>query len=222
MIEQALTRRPAQIGFRSGTAQIGFRSGTALDESSETLGKVRVAVARAKHGDQEALRFLYVCYSDNVYGYVRAIVRDDHDAEDITQHVFAKLITTLGKYDDRGVPFFVWLLRMARNAAVDHLRAKRITPVETVLDPEAATPGADLERAETVRVALAALPSKQREVLMLRHVAGYTPEEVAARMGRSKGSVHGLDYRGRSALKRELERLGSRPLTRRPRHLVAA
>ncbi len=212
MIEAALVRSPAQIGFRSGTD---------LDESPETLRKARVAVAHAKQGDQDALRFLYLCYSDNVYGYVRAIVRDDHDAEDITQQVFAKLITTLGKFDDRGVPFFVWLLRMARNAAVDHLRAKRITPVETVLDPTATT-GPDLDRAETVRAALAALPSKQREVVMLRLVAGYTPEEVAARMGRTKGSVHGLDHRGRCALKRELERLDSRPSTRRPRGLVAA
>ncbi len=212
MIDEPLSRSPAQIGFRSGTA---------LDESPETLGKVRVAVARAKKGDQEALAFLYVCYSDNVYGYVRAIVRDEHDAEDITQHVFAKLITTLVKYDDRGVPFFVWLLRMARNAAVDHLRAKRITPMETVLDPEATT-GTDLERVATVRAALAALPSTQREVVMLRHVAGFTPAEIAARMGRSKGSVHGLDQRGRCTLKRELERLDSKPLTRRPRHLAAA
>jgi RNA polymerase sigma-70 factor, ECF subfamily len=212
VIEEALARSPAQIGFRSGTA---------LDESPETLGKARVAVARAKKGDRDALRFLYVCYSDNVYGYVRAIVRDEHDAEDITQHVFAKLLTTLSKYDERGVPFFVWLLRMARNAAVDHLRAKRVTPMEMVLDREA-TSGADLDRVETVRVALAALPSKQREVLMLRHIAGFTPGEIAARMGRTKGSVHGLDHRGRCALKRELERLDSKPLTRRPRHLVVA
>ena len=64
----------------------------------------RLAVARAKEGDQEALRFLYVSYSHNIYGYVRSIVRDDHEAEDITQHVFAKLMTRIGRYDDRGDP----------------------------------------------------------------------------------------------------------------------
>ncbi len=51
-----------------------------LDESPETLQKTRLAVARAKEGDQEALRYLYVSYSHNIYGYVRSIVRDDHDA----------------------------------------------------------------------------------------------------------------------------------------------
>src|ERR1700756_2649842 len=99
------------------------------------LQKTRLAVARAKEGDHEALRFLYVSYSHNIYGYVRSIVRNDHEAEDVTQHVFAKLMTTLVKYDDRGVPFFAWLLRMARNLAIDHLRANRMMPPEHVYDP---------------------------------------------------------------------------------------
>src|SRR5437588_984323 len=99
--------------------------------------KTRLAVARATEGDPDAVRFLYVSYSHNVYGYVRSIVRDDHEAEDVTQHVFAKLMTTLGKYDDRGIPFLAWLLRLARNVAIDHLRANRMIPSESVLDPDA-------------------------------------------------------------------------------------
>ena len=122
--------------FATTPGTIGFRSRTTLDESPETLNKTRLAVARAKEGDQEALRFLYVSYSHNIYGYVRSIVRDDHEAEDVTQHVFAKLMTTIARYDDRGVPFFAWLLRLARNVAIDHLRANRLTPTETVLDPD--------------------------------------------------------------------------------------
>ena len=102
----------------------GFRSRTTLDESPETLRKVKLAVARAKEGDQEAVRFLYVVYVHNIFGYVRSIVRDDHEAEDVTQHVFAKLITAIVKYDDRGVPFFAWLLRLARNVAIDQLRGQ--------------------------------------------------------------------------------------------------
>jgi len=162
------------------------------------------------------VRFLYVSYSNNVYGYVRSIVQDDHEAEDITQHVFAKLMTTLVKYDDRGVPFFAWLLRMARNAAIDHLRANRTTPMETVLDPEAIS-GGDLDHVGTLRAALAVLPDNQREVVILHDLAGFTPKEIADRMGRTKRSVHGLHHRGRRALQRELERLESSPFTRRPR-----
>lgn len=200
---------------------IGFRSRTTLDESPETRNKTRLAVARAKEGDQDAVRFLYVSYSHNVYGYVRSIVRNDHEAEDVTQHVFAKLMTSLHKYDDRGVPFFAWLLRLARNVAIDHLRANRLLPTEEVLDPNAMC-GTDLDHAETVREALATLPDEQRQVVLLRHVVGLTPGEIADRMERSEGSIHGLHHRGRRALQRELQRLESTPCTRRAARFAAA
>lgn len=186
--------------------------------------KTSLAVARAKEGDDEALRFLYITYSQNIYGYVRSIVRDDHEAEDVTQHVFAKLMTSLVKYDDRGVPFFAWLIRLARNVAIDHLRANRLTPTETVLDPASSSAsGTDLDWGETVRAALAALPDEQREVVVLRHIIGLSPAEIADRMGRSESSIHGLHHRGRRTLQRELRLLDSTPSTRTPaRELVAA
>ena len=124
-----------EAALKTKSASIGFTTKTAVNSSPEMVRKTSLAVARAKEGDREALRFLYVSYSHNIYGYVRSIVRDDHEAEDVTQHVFAKLMTTIGKYDDRGVPFFAWLLRMARNVAIDHLRANRLTPIETLPSP---------------------------------------------------------------------------------------
>jgi RNA polymerase sigma-70 factor, ECF subfamily len=203
-------------------ATIGFRCKTAVDDSPDALRKVRRAVARAKGGDQDAIRFLYVTYSNNIYGYVRSIVRDDHEAEDVTQHVFAKLMTTIVKYNDRGVPFVAWLLRIAHNVAIDHLRANRLTPTETVVDPGVPS-YVDLDRAEAVRSALAALPDEQRQVVLLRHVVGLTPGEIAVRMGRTEGSIHGLHHRGRRALQRELRLLESTPSTRpATRQLVAA
>ena len=202
----------------------GFRSRTTSDESPETRRKTRLAVSRAQQGDREALRYLYVTYSDNIYGYVRSLVRDDHEAEDVTQHVFAKLTASLAKYDDRGLPFFAWLLRLTRNLAIDHLRANRLIPTETVLNPDVSS-GIDLDRTQTVKAALATLPDEQRQVVVLRHIVGLTPSEIADRMGRSESSVHGLHHRGRRALQRELALRGSRPSTRSrsaTRQLVAA
>src|SRR5437763_680410 len=159
MIRQALS---------SAAGTVGFSSKTSLDNSSQNQEMTRLAVARAKEGDREALRFLYITYSQNVYGYVRTIVRDEHEAEDVTQNVFAKLSTAIIKYDDRGLSsFFAWLIRLARNASIDYMRANKLTPVEEVLDPEAAS-GADPDRSEAVRTALAALPQEQREVVVLR------------------------------------------------------
>ena len=111
-------------------ATAGFRARTTLDETPNDRRTVAMAVARGREGDREAIRFLYVRYSHNIYGYVRSIVHDEHEAEYITQHVFAKLMTVLVKYDERGVPFFAWLLRLAHNAAIDHLRGRRATPAE--------------------------------------------------------------------------------------------
>ncbi len=201
--------------------QVGFRSRSAVDESEQALEKTRLAVARAKQGDQEAVRYLYVNYSHNIYGYVRSIMHDDHEAEDVTQHVFAKLMTAIVRYDDRGVPFFAWLLRLARNVAIDHLRANRLTPTENVIDPDTGR-GADYERTHTVKDALATLPLEQREVVVLRHVVGLSPTEIADHMGRTEGSIHGLHHRGRRALQRELERLDSAPFTKSPRETGAA
>src|SRR3954466_11866006 len=65
-------------------------------------------IARAKQGDNNAIHWLYVNYSDNVYGYARSILRDEHEAEDIRQQVFARLITSIGRYEQRSVPFSPW------------------------------------------------------------------------------------------------------------------
>jgi RNA polymerase sigma-70 factor, ECF subfamily len=202
-----------EAACNTNSASIGFTSKTAVNSSPEMLRKTSLAVSRAKEGDREALRFLYVSYSHNIYGYVRSIVRDDHEAEDVTQHVFAKLMTTIGKYDDRGVPFFAWLLRMARNVAIDHLRANRVAPIEGVADTGSMS-DPDIDQGHIVREALAALPKEQRQVVILRHVVGLTPGEIADRMGRSESSVHGLHHRGRRMLQRELRALETSPATR--------
>jgi RNA polymerase sigma-70 factor, ECF subfamily len=202
---------------------VGFRSRTTLDESPEAAREVRLAIARAKGGDREALRLLYVRYADNVYGYVRSIVRDEKEAEDLTQHVFMKLITVIEKYEDHGVPFSGWLLRLARNVALDHLRRRRATPSEDVL--AGAGQGAKVfgstnhgdegarDRARDLHAALASLPEEQRSVMIMRHVVGLSPPEIAEQMGRSESSIHGLHHRGRRALQQELTRLGAAPST---------
>jgi RNA polymerase sigma-70 factor (ECF subfamily) len=199
---------------------VGFRRSTAIDDSPRGLRQIQLTVDRAKRGDQEALRLLYVSYCNNVYGYVRSIVRDDYEAEDITQHVFAKLITHLGRYNERGVPFFAWLIRLAHNVAIDHMRAHRLTPVETVIHPDVRC-DTDLDRAPSVKQALSALPSEQREVIVLRHVIGLSPREVAERMGRTESSIHGLHHRGRRALRRELVQHDSAPVTHPAGRLMA-
>ena len=171
------------------------------------------AIARAKEGDPAALHFLYVRFADDVCAYVRSITHDQHEAEDITQALFAKLLVKIRRYEQREVPFAAWIIRVARNAALDHIRARRLIPFEEVRTSDDGCEDEDSERCRSLRYALDRLPLDQRRVLVLRHVAGLTPREIAERLGKTESSVHGLHHRGRRALCAELQELEAAPVT---------
>ncbi len=185
------------------------------DRAAGSAGAGRLtqqAVARAKGGDPEGLHFLYVRYADDVLRYVASFVRDHHEAEDITQNVFTKLMTAIRKYEQREVPFEAWILRVARNAALDHLRAKRAIPTEEVRVADTGSAQTGLDRGRALREALEELPDDQREVLVLRHIVGLSPVEIAGALNKTESSVHGLHHRGRRSLRVSLAELGAAPV----------
>ena len=188
-----------------------FRRRQTIDHSDEAERLVLRAVQRAKQGDDDALRFLYLRYADNVYGYICSIVRDEHEAEDVTQHLFARLPKALARYEPRAVPFSAWILRVAYNASIDHVRARRPVPCEEVRSPSDPDETTARERFRDLEIALDVLPEDQRNVIMLRFVVGLSPREIAEKIGRSEDAVHGLQHRGRRALKAELLRLQAAP-----------
>lgn len=170
------------------------------------------AIAAAKQGDWDGIHYLYARYADDVFGYVQSIIRDRHQAEDITQDVFAKLHKAIKRYEERAVPFAAWIMRVARNATLDHLRARRQIPVEEVRTADPGDQPLEYERRQCLKEALATLPEEQRKVLVLRHVAGLSPPEIAKRLGKTEGSIHGLHHRGRATLKAVLTELESGPV----------
>jgi RNA polymerase sigma-70 factor (ECF subfamily) len=176
----------------------------------------RQAVARAKAGDPEGLHYLYVRYADDVLRYVTSFVRDHHEAEDITQNVFAKLMTAIKKYEQREVPFDAWILRVSRNAALDHLRARRAIPTEEVRQVDVGRTQTGLDRGRALRQALEELPEDQREVLVLRHIVGLSPVEIAGALEKTESSVHGLHHRGRRSLRASLVELDAAPVVASP------
>lgn len=173
------------------------------------------AVERAKDGDMEALHFLYARFASDVLGYVKSFVKDHHEAEDITQNVFAKLMKAIQKYEQREVPFTAWILRVARNAALDHMRVRRALPCEEVRTTDHGLDLADFERSRALREALDRLPHDQREVIVLRHVAGLSPTEIGEVIGKTESSIHGLHHRARRALQSTLVELGAAPVVAR-------
>jgi RNA polymerase sigma-70 factor, ECF subfamily len=190
-------------------------SGNAKDEAGNSR-LVQQAVKRAKAGDGEGLHFLYVRYAPDVLRYVASFVHDHHEAEDITQNVFAKLMTAIKKYEQRDVPFAAWIMRVARNAALDHMRARRAIPTDEVRLADAGHGQTSFNRTRDLRCALEELPEDQREVLILRHIAGLTPVEIAATLEKTESSVHGLHHRGRRTLQAKLVELGAAPVVAPP------
>ena len=208
-----MTSRQPEPGRRdsgnlpSSTAGAGFGA-------SRDSRLVQRAVTRAKEGDPEGLHFLYARYAPDVLRYVASFVHDHHEAEDITQGVFTKLVTAINKYEQREVPFAAWILRVARNAALDHMRARRTIPSEEVRVADAGLAQTSFDRSRDLRQALEQLPDDQREVLVLRHIVGLSPAEIADAVGRTESSVHGLHHRGRRSLQANLAELGAAPVVR--------
>ncbi len=194
----------------AGLSEGRFHRKAKLD-SDLREGELAGAIARAKQGDRAAVRYLYLRYADNVYGYARSIVRDEHDAEDVTQHVFARLMVALERYEQRAVPFSAWLLRITHNAAIDHMR-RRVAVCEDPHAVDERDEDRSYELAQTLRSALEELPEIQRQVVVMRHMGGYSPSEIALALDRSEDAVHGLHHRGRRALRQALTRAGAAPM----------
>jgi RNA polymerase sigma-70 factor, ECF subfamily len=188
-------------------------NGTSLPRGQAECSRTAADLGRAAGGDPGALAGIYRRYSPGIYGYIRSIVLDAHEAEDLTQQVFIKLMTA--RADFAGPDFAPWLLRVARNTAIDSLRRSRRTQLQ---DPRTWKPGGvapDEEARRSLEEAFAGLSRGQRDVLVLTDVVGLTPREAARCLGKSAGAVHMLHQRARRIVCDTLTRSGSGPCTRR-------
>lgn len=88
-----------------------------VDETMIPLASRALAGARA--GDRDALQFLYARYADEVYNYARLLVADHDEAQEVTRRAFSRLERLIDRYDERDVPFPVWIRRVARSVVVD-------------------------------------------------------------------------------------------------------
>ena len=175
-------------------------------------------------GDRAAFGPLVSRYQGRLFGYLERRVGSASEAADLVQETFVKAFRNLGSYD-RNRPFAPWIYRIARNNAVDYMRAQRVNParpsigsqqgedhgdfLERVHDPSA-NPARDAqERAARVRIqqALQTLDSKYREPLSLFHFEGMQYDEIAAILRIPLGTVMTRLYRGRKKLIAELEDL---------------
>ena len=159
-----------------GGAEGGFRRNRRLERSPEGEALTLRAVRRAQVGDGDALRFLYLRYADNVYGYVCSIVRDEHDAEDVTQQIFAKLLTALDRYEPRvGAVLGVDPARRPQRRDRPHARAPADPVRRGPRREHEATRTSAASASPTCARRSTTLPAEQRKVMVLRFMVGLTP-----------------------------------------------
>jgi RNA polymerase sigma-70 factor (ECF subfamily) len=171
-------------------------------------------VRRAQRREPEAFGQLYEEHFDRIYRYVMLRVRNQEDAEDITQQVFLKALEKIGSYRWRGMPFASWLFRIAHNLVVDYWKKKSREKVAAVapeeIDEMAASSNDPVALAELnfdlkqLAAACDRLTDGQREIISLRFAGGLSVAESAKAMGKSEGAVKVLQHAALVKLRRIL------------------
>lgn len=158
-------------------------------------------IARARRGDPSAFEEIVRLYQRRVYGVALRIVRAHDVADDVTQEAFLRAFRFLRGF--RGDSKFTsWLFRIARNCAMDQIKARnvyveRVTPIAgTTTDPQA--------RVE-LHAALDAVSAEHREPFMLVEVFGLSYQEAADVLGVRVGTIKSRMHRARRAMMNALQ-----------------
>ena len=177
----------------------------------------------AARGDRAAFAGLVDLHRRSVHGLAFRLLRDTEEARDAAQETFVRAWGAIGTYDTTQ-PFGPWILRIARNHALDLLRRRVPAARQVALDadPEDGAPatelagdgpGADtvLEHAQTratLEAAVAALPANYREVIQLFHVEQLSYKEIAETLDVPIGTVMTWLHRARGKLRATLAEQG--------------
>lgn len=184
-----------------------------MQSSAEDTGADIRLIGRVVSRDEAAIGDLYDRHSRLLYGLILRIVRDRSEAEEILQEVFVQVWTRADTYNVQLGPPVAWLVRIARNRAIDRLRANavRLRTIEaTPLPLPVESPEAHAsmnEQARAVAAALAALPPDQRQLIECAYFSGLTQSELAERFGLPLGTVKTRVRTGMMALRRALQHI---------------
>jgi RNA polymerase sigma-70 factor (ECF subfamily) len=182
-------------------------SGQATDPARDTA-----LLRRIRERDEAALSEFYDRHATFVYSLARSVVRDDGDAEDITQEVFFRVWERADAFDpSRGSPA-AWLTTLTRRLAIDKTRSRsfrargREAPLEAVVGSASSAGNDALMSAEAneVLAALEQLEPAQREVIRLSYYEGLSHSNIATKLGTPLGTVKSRLREGVTQLRRIL------------------
>lgn len=156
-------------------------------------------------GDPAAARALTLRLTPRVLGYAARLLADRAEAEDVTQEAMLRLWKLAPDWRSGEAKVSTWLYRVVSNLCTDRLRRVRGVDIDAVPEPEDNQPAADERLQQATRMAaldkaLATLPDRQREAVVLRHIEGLSNPEIAEILDISIEAVESLTARGKRAL----------------------
>ena len=176
-------------------------------------------VARVLAGDQGSFGVLVARYQDRLVSFLFRMLRDLDTAHDLAQEVFLRVYQALDRFDPQ-FKFSTWTFRVAHNLGVDELRRRKVrwvplqrqdaeddSPWERELPSGGLSPYQDLrneQRGAAIQQAIDALPGDYRELIVMRHYAELSYEEIAQLKRMPLGTVKNKLFRGRQMLKEKL------------------
>ncbi len=169
------------------------------------------ALALAARHDPDAFGVLYERHRLAVYRYLRTRTSTEDDAIELTSITFERALGSIDRFRPSGGGFLAWLLRIARNAAIDWGRRHRPTVDLDVglVDGLAADRPEDaalaLERRRAVAQALATLPDVQRDAIVLRYGAGLTARQIGEVLGKREAATQKLLSRALASLRERID-----------------
>ncbi len=184
--------------------------GSLFDRSRHDATRVGEAVDA---GSATSFADLYARHRDAVFRLVRRHARHDDEAADLAAGAFERAFSRFGSYDPRRGPALPWLLRIARNHAIDVSRRQRpVVGLGTFQDSPDPSPGSDpegralgSEATDVLRDCVGRLPLVQQEALALRYGTGLTSRQIGEVIGKSEAATQKLITRALARLKEDLD-----------------
>ena len=206
-------------------SQSSPRNGHSVDQQRLDEAKL---VERVRAHDELAFRELVERYQNKVFSIIYGILRNQNDAEDISQQVFAKIYVSIQNFDSRST-LLTWIYKITVNECYDYLRKKRvrklvyesdITEEDTQL-MENSGASADrsvsvdtrLSQRELVSKLLMKISEEDRNLILLKEVEGHSVEELAQMTGMNENTIKVKLFRARQKLLKAAQRLMRKPGT---------
>src|SRR6476661_10213882 len=202
-------------------------------DTTDTVGDVEL-VASVRRGDDTAFEELFRRYHQRVTGYVARMVGCREHAEEIAQEAFISALRRL-RETEQAIVFKAWIYGIARNGAIDHLRARsRRAPevgydhVEAFIEPASAlsspAPEAAMESKQSLndlQGAFGGLSDTHHQILVMRELEGLSYDQLGERMGMSRSQVESTLFRARRRLEEEYSELVSGERCQRVQAIIA-